>query len=98
MSYTVKLVQQRPNTGVEFFNPSEAVINKLEEYKSLGKIISYDLLSTSADQLVRTLSVVYNSIEDYTSAINEDVFVESASLRELYCDDNSISWSVEQVE
>ena len=43
MSYTVRLVQSRPNTGVEFYTPGTAQTNKLEEWKTAGKVISYNL-------------------------------------------------------
>ena len=54
MSYTVRLVQSRPNTGVEFYTPGTAQTNKLEEWKTAGKVISYNLNSLSADQLTKT--------------------------------------------
>jgi len=98
MSYTVKLLQQRNSTNIDFFSVSDDVINKLEEYKSSGKIISYDFSDISEDKLTKTMVITFNSLDDHALAVNEDVFYDSAISRIAYCNAHSISWSVEHVD
>ena len=98
MSYTVKLLQQRNSTNIDFFSVSDDVIKKIEEYKSSGSIISYDFSDISEDGLIKTMVITFNSLDDYTLAINEDVFIDSAISRQTYCNEHSISWSIEQVD
>lgn len=98
MSYTVKLLQQRNSTNIDFFSVSDDVIKKLEEYKSSGKIISYDFSDISEDKLMKTMVITFNSSHDHALAVNEDVFYDSAISRINYCNEHSISWSVEHVD
>lgn len=98
MSYTVKLLQQRNSTNIDFFSVSDDVIKKIEEYKSSGRIINYDFSDISEDELIKTMFITFNSLDDYTLAINEKVFIDSAISRQTHCDEHSISWSVEQVD
>jgi len=58
---TRKLIQQRPNTSVDFYTPSDEVINLINEYAES------DLQSTvSDDNLVKTISYTLSN-ENYTS-------------------------------
>ena len=98
MSYTVKLLQQRNSTNIDFFSWSDNVIKKMEEYKSSGRIISYNSSDISEDKLIKTMVITFNSLDDYTLATNEAVFIDAAVSRKAYCDKHSISWSLEQVD
>ena len=51
MSYIRYIKQTRPNTDTAFFSPTAEVVAKMDEYRSTGKIESYNLETISADQL-----------------------------------------------
>jgi len=95
MSYNSKLIQARPNTNVAFFHPSDAVVAKLEELKTQGKIISFKLNELSEDGLTKTMTVVYNTSADFISCIDDLTLAESATARAAHCATNNISFSVE---
>ncbi len=95
MSYTVRLVQSRPNTGVEFWAPPANQIAKLDEWKGSGKIESYTLDTISEDQLSKTMSVTLNAITDFADFETEAVFLEGTNARIAHCAANAISYSVE---
>ena len=95
MSYNSRLIQARPNTNVSFFHPSDAVVAKLEEFKTQGKIISFNLNELSEDGLTKTMSIVYNAIGDFTSCVADTTLAESATARAAHCASNNISFSIE---
>ena len=98
MSYTVRLVQSRPNTGVEFYTPGSTQLDRLEEWKTAGKIISYNLSSLSADQLTKTSTIEFNAEGNYTEFFADSVFDEGAQARIAHNTANSISYSLETPE
>tara|TARA_B100001939_G_scaffold178384_1_gene153747 strand:+ start:371 stop:667 length:297 start_codon:yes stop_codon:yes gene_type:complete len=98
MSYTVRLVQSRPNTGVEFYTPGSTQLDRLEEWKTAGKIISYNLSSLSADQLTKTSTIEFNAEGNYTEFFGDSVFDEAAQARIEYNTANNISYSLETPE
>jgi len=98
MTVTHKLIQQRPSTSVDFFAQNDStIIDKVEEYKSAGKVISYDFDGTiSEDTLTKTMTITFNSEDDFDEYSNDDVLNVGTDARIKHCEDNSISWSVEQ--
>ena len=87
---TRKLIQQRPNTSVAFYTPSDEVINLINEYAE------NDLQSTvSDDNLVKTISYTLSN-ENYTSLGKIDTVINAKQDRLSYCNANSISFSVEE--
>lgn len=87
---TRKLIQQRPNTSVAFYTPSDEVINLINEYAE------NDLQSTvSDDNLVKTISFTL-SPENYTSLRAISTIINAQQDRLNYCNDNLISFSVEE--
>ena len=98
MSYTVRLVQSRPNTGVEFSSPGSEITTRLEEWKAAGKIESYVLSSISADNLSKTSTIVFGNVGNYAEFFDDTVFNQAAQDRIAHCEANSISYSVETPE
>ena len=87
---TRKLIQQRPNTSVAFYTPSDEVINLINEHAES------DLQSTvSDDNLVKTISFTL-SPENYTSLRAISTIINAQQDRLDYCNDNLISFSVEE--
>lgn len=91
-----KLIQQRPNTNVNFYSPSEQSLSKINEYISSGKISGSLSSETSSDGLVNTMSLTIND-ENYDEFNNDTVFISEVESRINYCNDNLISWSVETI-
>ena len=98
MSYTVQLVQTRPNTEIDFFNTSSEGIARIEEWITAGKIISYTLHSLSEDQLTSTSTFVYGSAANYAEYIDDAVFQEQSNNRVDWNNANSISYSIQTPE
>lgn len=96
MSYTRKVIQQRPNTSVNFFSPKDEVVAKMNEYQSSGKILNYSLSNISADTLVKTIIITFKDVLSFDDFMNQTIFVNSAKERETYCLNNSISFSLEE--
>ena len=85
---TRKLIQQRPNTSVDFYTPSDEVINLINEYAES------DLQSTvSDDNLVKTISYTLSN-ENYTSLGNIDTVINAQQDRLDYCNTNLISFNI----
>jgi len=85
---TRKLIQQRPNTSVDFYTPSDEVINLINEYAES------DLQSTvSDDNLVKTISYTLSN-ENYTSLGNIDTVINAKQDRLDYCNTNLISFNI----
>ncbi len=98
MSYTVRLVQSRPNTGVEFYAPGSAPLDRLEEWKTAGKIISHSLDNLSADELTKTSSIEFAAGDNYTEFFDDEIFNDASQTRKEYNTVNGISYSLETPE
>jgi len=85
---TRKLIQQRPNTSVDFYTPSDEVINLINEYAES------DLQSTvSDDNLVKTISYTLSN-ENYTSLRSISTIINAQQDRLDYCNTNLISFNI----
>ena len=85
---TRKLIQQRPNTSVDFYTPSDEVINLINEYAES------DLQSTvSDDNLVKTISYTLSD-ENYTSLGSISTIINAQQDRLNYCNTNLISFNI----
>jgi len=85
---TRKLIQQRPNTSVDFYTPSDEVINLINEYAES------DLQSTvSDDNLVKTISYTLSN-ENYTSLGSISTIINAQQDRLNYCNTNLISFNI----
>ena len=92
MSYTRKLVQTRPTTDTSFFYPASNVTDRINQYVSEGKAQALESV-TSEDNLTNTLSVLFNTEDDWINFKAEDIILASESEREDYCLTKSISCS-----
>lgn len=96
MSYIRKIIQQRLNTGVDFYTPADNVVAKLEEYKASGKIESYSLNILSENTLVKTILITFKDTSSFDEFIGEDVILSSKLARAKHCENNLISTSLEE--
>ena len=97
MSYSRKLVQTRPTTDTSFYYPASNVTDRINQYVSEGKAQALESI-TSEDDLTNTISVLFNTEEDWIIFKAEDIILASKSERETYCLTNSISCSIEDIE
>ena len=97
MAYTRKLIQTRPNTGVDFFTQNADGVTKTNEYISEGKITADGIVDViSEDQLTKTSTMVFGTKDDYNAYSLESAIEQNKNARKTYCQNNSISWSVEE--
>ena len=96
MSYIRYIRQTRPNTDTTFFSPTAEVVAKMDEYKSAGKIESYNLETISANQLNKEIKITFDNVTSFNEFISEDLIIESKLARVTHCSNNSISYSLEE--
>ena len=97
MAYTQKLIQTRPNTGVDFFTQNADGVTKTNEYISAGKITADGLVDVvSEDQLTKTTTIIFNTQDDYNEYRAEEIIKQNREARVLHCQNNSVSWSREE--
>jgi hypothetical protein len=97
MAITYKLIQTRPSTSVDFWSSNQSeVITKIEEFKTAGKIISYNFNEISENQLEKTMTVTFNTSDDHAEYLADNTLDANADARETYCDSNNISTVIEQ--
>ena len=95
MSYIRYIKQTRPNTDTVFFTPAAEAIAKMDEYKTAGKIESYNLESISENNLNKEIKITFDNVNSFDEFMTEDLIIASASARTTHCTDNSISYSLE---
>lgn len=98
MAHIRKLIQTRPNKDVDFFTPEINVINLINSYISSGKILENYTSINSEDELTNTISIKFNTEQDWNEFQTDQVAFDSSVDRYNYCSSNSISWSVENVD
>ena len=97
MAHIRKLIQTRPNKDVDFFKPGVNVINVINSYISSGKILENYTSINSEDELTNTISIKFNTEQDWNEFQADQVAFDSSVDRYNHCSSNSISWSVENV-
>ena len=96
MAKTRRLIQTRPSTSVDFYTPDTASLNKITEYVNAGKTSGMET-TLSEDSLTQTLSLTFNTDEDYNNFKLEDVIITASANRIAHCQNNSIAFSVEEI-
>tara|TARA_B100000900_G_scaffold209171_1_gene177293 strand:+ start:682 stop:975 length:294 start_codon:yes stop_codon:yes gene_type:complete len=96
MSYIRYIKQTRLNTDIAFFSPTAEVVAKMDEYKSAGKIESYNLESISSNQLNKEIKITFDNETSFNEFVNEDLIIESKLARQTHCTNSSISYSLEE--
>ena len=98
MAHIRKLIQTRPNKDVDFFKPGVNVINVINSYISSGKILENYTSINSEDELTNTISIKFNTEQDWNEFQTNEIVFDSAVDRYNHCSSNKISWSGENVE
>ena len=85
---TRKLIQQRPNTSVDFYTPSVEILNLLNQH------IDGDITTVvSDDNLTQTITMILSE-ENHTLLGVNDILNNAKIDRENYCNANSISFNI----
>jgi hypothetical protein len=85
-----KLTQTRPNTGVEFYSPTD------EELTALNSYMQRDIeIVTSEDSLTKTITIALTE-DDHVALSDSSFFNQAKDNREKYCNDNNIIYSIEE--
>src|SRR5210317_399880 len=95
MSYIRYIKQTRANTDTAFFSPSAEVVAKMDEYRTAGKIESYNLEIISENQLNKEIKITFDNVNSFDEFMDEDIILDSATARTSYCTTNTISYSLE---
>ncbi len=96
MSYIRYIKQTRPNTDTVFFSPVAEAVAKMDEYKTAGKIESYNLETISENQLNKEIKITFDTVYSFDEFMDEDIILNSAAARTSHCESNSISYSLEE--
>ena len=87
MAKTRKLIQNRPNTSVEFYVPADNIIKIINDNGGNFQQV------TSEDGLTNTISMTFTN-EVYNAMMVNEQLVEDMNKRLNYCTENSISFNI----
>lgn len=96
MAKTRRLIQTRPSVDVSFYTPDTNSLNKITEYVNAGKASALET-TVSENNLTQTLTLTFNTDEDYNNFKLEEVIIAASINRIAHCENNSISFSVEEI-
>ena len=89
MAVTRKLIQERFNKDTAFYTPEDNIINLINEKNGNFQQV------TSEDELSNTITITLSD-EDYNFLQDNDLIGSDKIKRSKYCEDNTISFSVEE--
>ena len=96
MSYTTKVKYTRPNAEVSLHTPSADFTNLINSYFDAGKIEQKPVLEENG--LTSTYTMVFKDVASFDEFKSEPAQVENYANRQTHCNDNSISYSLENDE
>ncbi len=94
MSYKVRTIYTKPNAEVSLHTPPADYTNLINTYFEAGRITQKPV--ESIDGLTHTYSVIFNSESDFKEFCTNSAASENHNIRQTHCNENSISYSVEQ--
>lgn len=89
MAITRRFLQERFNKATAFYTPEANIINLINEQDGNFQQV------TSEDELSNTITMTLSD-ENYIILQDNDLIVADQNKRTQYCDDNAISWSIEE--
>lgn len=94
MAKKVKLIQQRPNTSVDWHNASDEFKTLKESYVSAGKLDDQGPVLSEGD-LIKTWTLVFTTDDDSEDFLGEAASTTYQTARQNYNIDNGISEDLE---
>ena len=89
MPITRRFLQERFNKATAFYTPEANIINLINEQDGNFQQV------TSEDELSNTITMTLSD-ENYIILQDNDLIVADQVKRSKYCEDNTISWSIEE--
>ena len=90
MAETRRLIQERFNKTTAFYTPEANIINLINEHGGNFQ------QATSEDELSNTITITLSESQYMAGLIDNALIVEDQIKRSKYCEDNTISFSVEE--
>tara|TARA_B110000305_G_C19016685_1_gene437426 strand:+ start:291 stop:566 length:276 start_codon:yes stop_codon:yes gene_type:complete len=90
MAITRRFLQERFNKATAFYTPEANIINLINEHGGNFQ------QATSEDELSNTITITLAVEQEEAGLIDNALIVEDQIKRSKYCEDNTISFSVEE--
>ena len=94
MSYKTTVTYTKPNAETALHTRAVELINLIDTYFDAGKITQKPVLVE--DGLTSTYTTIFNSESDYSEFIDEDLTIANTNSRETHCNDNSITYEIQE--
>ena len=83
-----RLIQERFNKSTPFYTPEDSIINLINEHDGNFRQV------TSEDGLTNTITITLTAQQEIDGV--RDMLLEDQQKRAKYCEDNTISFTVEE--
>ena len=90
MAVTRRLIQERFNKATAFYTPEDNIINLINEHGGNFQQV------TSEDELSNTITITLAVEQEEAALKDNSLILEDQIKRSKYCEDNTISFSVEE--
>ncbi len=90
MAVIRKFIQERFNKATAFYTPEDNIINLINEH---GGNFQQE---TSSDELSNTITITLAEEQEEVDLRDNELIVADQVKRSKYCEDNTISWSIEE--
>ena len=90
MAVTRRLIQERFNKATAFYTPEDNIINLINEHGGNFQQV------TSEDELSNTITITLAVEQEEVALKDNSLILEDQIKRSKYCEDNRISFSVEE--
>ena len=97
MAHWTLVTHIRPDTDTAWYVPSTVIMDKVEELKTSGKIISYEKF-LSSDTLTKYYKIQFKTVDDSVNFGQLPECVQNFTDRDTYNNDNNITSSSEHFE
>ena len=94
MSYKVRTIYTKPSAEVSLHTPPADYTNLINSYFEAGRITQKPV--ESIDGLTHTYTVIFTRESDFKDFCVNPAASENHNTRQTHCNNNSISYSVEQ--
>ena len=85
-----RFIQERFNKDTPFYTPESSIINLINENDGDFQQV------TSENELTNTITITLSQEQESIDLKNNEIIVADQNKRTQYCDDNAISWSIEE--
>ena len=85
-----RLIQERFNKTTPFYTPEDSIINLINEHGGNFRQV------TSEDGLINTITITLTEQQEVDGLRDNALIVKDMEKRTKYCEDNTISFTVEE--